>query len=211
MPGSDSSSSRSDASYPATRSRFHYIKRSRELTAKWMKSRMQRYSLLVLIAVDILSIFADIFISLYMCEEGKDKGDHSSLERAQEALKLVALVFSCIFMAELLLTLWAFGMKHFRRWFHCIDAAVIIVSFVVDVVLRGVTAEVVSLVILVRLFRFFKIIEETADIEDEEVEEIREKLEDLENQNAKLKEENERLRGKGREAGEHQEKHGDGS
>ena len=48
----------------------------------------------------------------------------------------------------------------FTDWFHCLDAFVILASFIVDVLSHGVLEEIASLVIILRLFRFVKIVEE---------------------------------------------------
>ena len=146
--------------------------RYRERARKWLESKYQHYLLITLIAFDVSCIFADIFISLYTCEEGKDRGETTDrrLDRAQEGLAIISLIFSCIFLLELLITLWAFGLRHLKSKFHVFDAAVIVAGFVLDVVLRGVNAEVASLVVLLRLFRFVKIIEELGDATEARVE-----------------------------------------
>jgi|HubBroStandDraft_4_1064222.scaffolds.fasta_scaffold1313432_1 hypothetical protein len=38
---------------------------------KFLSSRTQHFCVLTLVALDLFSIFADIFINLYMCEEGE--------------------------------------------------------------------------------------------------------------------------------------------
>ena len=50
--------------------------------------------------------------------------------------------------------------RFFADWFHCLDAFVILASFIVDVLSHGVLEEIASLVIILRLFRFVKIVEE---------------------------------------------------
>lgn len=39
----------------------------------------------------------------------------------------------------------------FKSWFHCLDATVITVGFVIDVVLKGMLEEIGSLVVVLRL------------------------------------------------------------
>lgn len=72
--------------------------------------------MLILVSLDVGCIFADILISLFICEKtcksGAKKG--AGMEDAQEALGIVSLVFSCLFMAELLASVWSFGL----RWSH---------------------------------------------------------------------------------------------
>ena len=79
----------------------------RRRARKWLGSKYQHYLLISLIAIDVLCIFADIFISLYTCEEGKNtsKKVHHRLDKTQEALAIISLVFSCIFLTELLISM----------------------------------------------------------------------------------------------------------
>ncbi|KAH9810110.1 putative ion transport protein [Teratosphaeria destructans] len=115
-------------------------------------------------------------------------------EKAQETLGILSLVFSCLFMVELLASVWAFGWAYFGTWFHCFDAFVILAGFVIDVLLKGVLEEIGSLVIVLRLWRVFKIIEELSAGAEEQMEPLQERLEDVEKENAELKKQIEQLR-----------------
>lgn len=146
-----------------------------------------------------------------MCESHKA---NTGWNDALEALGIVSLVFSCLFMAELLASIWAFGLSyveiylgscmsiaylHFRHSyfnskFHCLDAVVIIASFIVDLLLRGPLEEVATLVIVLRLWRVFKIIEELTAGAKEQLERLKEQIETLEHENAELREEVRKLR-----------------
>lgn len=127
---------------------------ARHRTKRFLTSKPGHYSVLLLVSLDISSIFADLILQLMTCE-GRVPGPES--RDAQKALGIVSLVFSCLFMVELVASVWAFDAGYFGSWFHCLDAAVITASFVVDVVLRGVVEEVGSLIIVLRLFRVFKV------------------------------------------------------
>lgn len=50
--------------------------------------------------------------------------------------------------------------SYLHSWFHVFDALVIVASFLIDILTRGVVEEVASLVIILRLWRFVKIVEE---------------------------------------------------
>jgi voltage-gated hydrogen channel 1 len=91
--------------------------------------------------------------------------------------------------------------RYFRSWFHCFDAAVILVGFVVDVVLHGVVEEVASLVVILRLWRIFKIVEEFSVGAEEEMDALTERIEQLENENRELKKELDALKGRRTEGG----------
>lgn len=102
-------------------------------------------------------------------------------------------------MLELLASIWAFGLSYFRSKFHVFDALVILTSFVIDVLLRGILEEVASLVIVLRLWRVFKIIEELSGAAEEQMEGLVERVEGLEKEREGLERENRGLR---REVGE---------
>lgn len=123
----------------------------------FLSSRAQHYTVLGLVTCDLLGIFADIIISLSLCE-GNISGPHWG--QVRNGLGIAGLVFSCMFMVELILSVWAFGWRYFNSYFHCFDGTVIVAGFIVDVLLHGVLEEVASLVVVLRLWRFFKIIEE---------------------------------------------------
>lgn len=84
--------------------------------------------------------------------------------------------------------------SYFNSWFHIFDALVIIASFVLDLLLRGVEEEVASLVIILRLWRVFKIIEELSVGAQEQMEHLGSQIEELQKENADLKEEIRRLK-----------------
>lgn len=145
---------------------------ARRQTKRFLTSRAGHYYVLILVSLDVSGIFADLILQLVTCEGRVPLKDSN---KAQTVLGIVSMVFSCLFMAELVASMWAFsvrrvsyyddwaaqtaytGDRFFYSWFHCLDATVITASFVVDVVLRGVVKEVGSLIIVLRLFRVFKV------------------------------------------------------
>ncbi|KAK7732908.1 hypothetical protein SLS57_000851 [Botryosphaeria dothidea] len=167
------------------------IGESRRQTQRFLTSRTGHYSVLALVVADVACIFADFVIQLFVCESHKA---NTRWNDALDALGIVSLVFSCLFMAELLASVWAFGLSYFNSWFHIFDALVIIASFVLDLLLRGVEEEVASLVIILRLWRVFKIIEELSVGAQEQMEHLGSQIEELQKENADLKEEIRRLK-----------------
>lgn len=77
--------------------------------------------------------------------------------------------------------------SYLRSWFHIFDALVIVASFLIDVLTRGVVEEVASLVIILRLWRFVKIIEELSVGASEQMEDLEMKVEQLEKENSELR------------------------
>ena len=84
---------------------------ARRQIRRFLSSKYGHYAVLILVTVDVACIFADFLISLYICDATCHRGDKvsKSLPEAQEALGIVSLIFSCLFMAELLASMWAWG------------------------------------------------------------------------------------------------------
>ena len=95
-------------------SRFRpYVNRAQLQVRRFLTSKAGHYAVLALVSLDVSCIFADFLISLFICERQcrhKDSGSVEGLVEAQDALGIVSLVFSCLFMAELLASIWAFGL-----------------------------------------------------------------------------------------------------
>ncbi|MCJ1379099.1 hypothetical protein MMC17_002199 [Xylographa soralifera] len=165
---------------------------ARAQTQRALTSKTGHYSVLLLVSLDVSIIFADFLISLYQCEHScgnADSGVNHDLDEAQEVMGIVSLIFSCLFMLELLASIWAFGLPYFKSKFHCFDAFVIVAGFIVDVCLKGVLEEIGSIVVVLRLWRVFKIIEEFSAGAEEQMDTLTERIESLEMENKELKKE----------------------
>ncbi|KAF4987229.1 hypothetical protein FGRMN_10480 [Fusarium graminum] len=167
------------------------VRGTKQKTAQFLSSKAGHYSVLTLVCLDVLSMIADFILNLFKCEQGR-KG--SDWDLALEILGSVSLVFSCLFLFELIASVWAFGWKYFQSWFHCFDAFIVLAGFVTDVLLRGIVEEVASLIVVMRLWRVVKIIEELSLGAQEQTEELSEKLEQCRVDNETLKNEIHRLK-----------------
>ncbi|THX44048.1 hypothetical protein D6D10_00619 [Aureobasidium pullulans] len=156
---------------------------ARRCTRRYLNSKFGHYAILLLVSLDCSCIFGEFVIQILTCEGrvSESKGDV-----AQEAIGIVGLVFSCLFVLELMASIWAFGFQYFRSKFHCFDATVIVASFVIDVLLRGILEEVASLVIILRLWRVIKIMEELSVGAQEQTEALRERIELLEHEKSQM-------------------------
>ena len=89
-----------------------YRARAREI----LGSKAGHYSVLGLVFLDFLSIFADFIVSLSLCEHtckgGNDPIVRRDLERTHTALGILGLIFSCVFLVELIVSIWAFGAEY---------------------------------------------------------------------------------------------------
>ena len=84
---------------------------ARHQAKRFLTSKAGHYYVLILVSLDISGIFADLILQLMTCEGRVPARDGA---RAQEALGIVSLVFSCLFMLELVASLWAFGVRYVR-------------------------------------------------------------------------------------------------
>lgn len=82
------------------------IDATRRQTRRFLTSKWGHYSVLALVGLDVASIFADFIVQILNCE-GRIHG-----ETTLEVLGIVSLVFSCLFVAELLASIWAFGPRY---------------------------------------------------------------------------------------------------
>jgi len=168
---------------------------SRRRLQRFLSSKWGHYSVIILVSLDVAGIFADFLITLHICEHTGEKGfSRKTWEKADEVLDVASLVFSCLFMLELLLSIWAFGFSYFKSKFHIFDATIIVVGFIVDVLLHGTIEEAGSLVVIGRLWRVFKIIEEFSAGADDQLEELQERVEEIEKENKATRQENEAIR-----------------
>jgi hypothetical protein len=91
------------------RSRFKIVYNGcKTQVSDFLSSRAQHWTVLGLVSFDLLGIFADIIINLYQCDE---KDTDPIWDDVRNALGIAGLVFSCLFMLELVLSVWAFGWR----------------------------------------------------------------------------------------------------
>lgn len=83
--------------------------RRRERCRDLLVSKPKHYLVLALVALDVSCLLADIFITLIDCDS-RIKND-AWVPAVHEALEDAGLTFSCLFLAELILSLWAFGLE----------------------------------------------------------------------------------------------------
>ena len=85
----------------------------RKQTRQFLASKWGHRSVLLLVALDVACIFAVFLLELYICQHSCERGRTISkvVPTVVNALGIVSLVFSCLFMVELMASLWAFGFK----------------------------------------------------------------------------------------------------
>lgn len=84
--------------------------RIRKFLQWFLSSKYGHYLVITLVSLDVCGIFADFLISLHMCEHaGEDLRVWVNINKALGAL---SLAFSCLFMVELLCSVYAFGLQY---------------------------------------------------------------------------------------------------
>ncbi|KAI1258662.1 hypothetical protein F5Y18DRAFT_340823 [Xylariaceae sp. FL1019] len=174
------SSDHDDQAEPSHADTSTHIQHARRITQKFFASPARHWAILALIVLDVAGILTDIFIALITCELKREREPWVTPTR--DALTTFSLVMSCIFMVELALSIFADGLEFFSNWFHCLDAFVIVGSFVVDLLEHGLAEEIASLIVVLRLWRFVKIIQEFSVEQSEQTEALYKRIEDLEKQ-----------------------------
>lgn len=81
---------------------------ARRHTRRYLNSKFGHYAILLLVSLDCTCIFSEFVIQILSCE---GRISESRGHVAQEAIGIVGLVFSCLFMLELLASIWAFGFR----------------------------------------------------------------------------------------------------
>jgi len=84
--------------------------RKRRQVRALLSTNAKHYTVMGLVALDVGAILADLFVALVACDLHLE--DEEWVGRTREGLHIVALVFSSLFLAELLLTVWAFGRRY---------------------------------------------------------------------------------------------------
>jgi voltage-gated hydrogen channel 1 len=86
----------------------------RQRLQAFFASKWGHYFVIILVALDIAGIFADFLIQLHVkehtCKDVPEEGfDVRSWKRALEVLSIFSLIFSSLFMLELVGSFFAFG------------------------------------------------------------------------------------------------------
>lgn len=178
-------SSRSSESMNRDRSKFRKkIKEIREKLAKKFECRQAHWIILGLVAADFIAVFSVIIVS-FLWPEFEEK-EHILFE----VLEYIAFTINCIFVLEVILKLFIFGIHYFikdQHWpLHLFDAAIIITTFLLDIFLRGKQREVAGLLIL---FRFWRLIKALSTVAVGIIEYDEDKVDNLKSQVIHLKEE----------------------
>lgn len=109
QPDTTQSTDEQDQSQSQSKEEISAYTRHRRSCQHLLISKQKHYLILALVALDVSCLLADIFIALIDCDERIKNDDW--VPDVREGLEHAGLVFSCLFLVELILCLWAFGLE----------------------------------------------------------------------------------------------------
>ncbi|KAI9136210.1 hypothetical protein BKA69DRAFT_1129285 [Paraphysoderma sedebokerense] len=105
---------------------------------------------------------------------------------AAEILGWLSFGIVCIFVIEITLRILAQLHHFFRKWWNIIDAIIVYLSFILELVFRGIAREVASLAVILRLWRIIRLVHaasESIEMEHQsKAKKLKIKLKELEDQ-----------------------------
>ncbi|KAF9246202.1 hypothetical protein BU15DRAFT_39768 [Melanogaster broomeanus] len=179
----------------------------RESTARFLESPRLHIFVITLIAIDAGCVLADIGYS-FLHDPCDATPERSEAPFWLEILANISLTITTFFLAEIPLTLWAFGPRFYLPFggvphavLHLFDAVIILTTFILEFVLKGKERELSGLLVILRLWRIVKLVGGIAvgagEIEEEVLKELEETKRQLEGSTAalaKARDENRKLR-----------------
>jgi len=139
----------------------------KERTGRILESQTLHKLVILFIIIDSFCVLADLAYTLLDSQTcAPDGGREEAPDPAWlEMISHVSLAITTVFLIEIPLQLWAFGVGHYNPWenvmygwLHLFDAAIIITTFVLEVALKGREKELAGLLILFRLWRLVKLV-----------------------------------------------------
>ncbi|EFN53563.1 hypothetical protein CHLNCDRAFT_136713 [Chlorella variabilis] len=129
--------------------------------AEVLESREAHYAVIGLVLLDLAIVLTELVLSSFY--PSPELAPHL-VHVAEEALSYTSIGILAMFNAELLAKLLVFGFKYFTHssW-HMFDAVIVVISFTLELSLRGVAQEVASLLIFFRLWRIMRIMHGVAE------------------------------------------------
>eukprot|EP00877_Chromochloris_zofingiensis_P010874 jgi/Chrzof1/603/Cz01g22030.t1 len=88
-----------------------------------------------------------------------------TLERVLDAIAWISVSILMVFILEFIALVSLFGRAWLHIWVHWLDISVVVVSFIMELVLRSsALKEVVALLVVFRLWRLIRIVHATEEI-----------------------------------------------
>lgn len=148
--------------------------------AEGLESKPAHLAVIVLVVLDLLIVITELILSGFYPTE--DSWTHAgarlpcagctppstptgspaplllpAAHTAETALSWTSISILCVFVAEQFVRLAVFGPRYFCSWWHALDAAIVVTSLVLELVLKGIERETLSLLVVFRLWRLVRI------------------------------------------------------
>ncbi|PHH61932.1 hypothetical protein CDD81_7737 [Ophiocordyceps australis] len=186
LPRPNNHGSRSRSTQPLHLRVLRRARRCRSICQRLLMSRAKHFVIMTLVALDVATLLVNIFIQLIACK--MHQNDEPWVLGVAHGLGTAGLIFSCLFLVELIVCLSAFGPRaYFASCFHIFDATIVVLSFFIDVGVTGLAANIGSLIIVLRLWRLAKLSEEVVLGATERMAMLEQQLEELESENKHLR------------------------
>ncbi|KAG1756532.1 uncharacterized protein EDB91DRAFT_1241583 [Suillus paluster] len=133
----------------------------RENVSRIVESQRFHTFVIALIVIDATCVLVDLGYTVLSDECAPSDENPAWLE----ALANVSLAITTLFLIEIPITLWAFGIRFYIPFsgithaaLHLFDAAIIVTTFILEFVLQGRERELAGLLIILRLWRLVKLV-----------------------------------------------------
>ena len=100
-----------------------------------------------------------VLAGFYACAEERPH----AVETAEEAMAWTTVAILGLFTLEQLAKLGVFGYGYFFSFWHALDAIIVVVSLILEILLRGVAQEAVSLLVVFRFWRLIRVMHGVAE------------------------------------------------
>ncbi|PFH50672.1 hypothetical protein AMATHDRAFT_144633 [Amanita thiersii Skay4041] len=157
-------------------------------TADLLERPFLHKAVITLISIDVACVVIDLGYILLSpgCNPQSPQG-----QKFLQALSHISLAITTLFLIEIPLTIWALGFSYYNprsetpfASLHLFDALIIVITFALEMILRGSERELAGLLIVLRLWRIVKLVEGVAvgtrELSEEELNELIETRKELE-------------------------------
>ena len=118
-------------------------------------SHWYHLTVLELILLDVVLIIGELAIALAGIDPAAELLVH-------DILTALSLGILSLFLVEIILHVYVFGVGYLWHWTHFLDSAVIVVAFVLEIALHGVAQELAGLLVLIRFWRIIRLMDAVA-------------------------------------------------
>ncbi|KAL8278102.1 hypothetical protein RQP46_009562 [Phenoliferia psychrophenolica] len=135
---------------------------TKERLGRRLESTTAHWLVILLTSLDAVFVLCDIGFDFLKDQRCICTNSCPEDPQILEIFSWFSLGITSLFLIEIPLSLYCFGTQHYtsvsHAYLHLFDAVVIIVTFCLEVFLRGREAEIAGLLVLLRLWRLIKLV-----------------------------------------------------